>query len=223
MTNLKRDLILIYGPEPVAQAIEAWKQSGFDAADQLQGESLECFSFLYPEPEPEPRKKQPKPAPAIKPHKPGPQNEAPKKEPEPEPEPEPVPQITEDPEPEQEPVKKTDPIPGLKFTFDHDRKKTNLFKTDLYKCCGNNEYRPVFMRVNFKNGFAYATDANILCKQSLKHIHGFTDEQMQIIEGRQLMAHDYKKLCGPGYFVSMDETGIHYIDKQKNKMLCSMG
>lgn len=215
MTNLKKDLILIYGPEPVAQAVEAWKQSGFDAADQLQGEALECFQFLYPEPEPEPRKKQPKPAPVNKPHKPGAQNEVPKKELEPEPEP--VPQITEDPEPEPEPVKKPDPIPGPKFTFHHDMRKTNLFKTDLWKCCGKDQHRPVLMRVNFKNGFAYATDAYIVCKQSLEHIHGFSNELVGLIEGRQLMAQDFKKLSGPGYFVSMDETGIKYVDKQGTK------
>jgi len=214
MTNIKTDLILIYGPGPVAAAVKSYSEHGPEGSENLTGEALECFKFLYPDETPAPEKKT-KPAPAKKPHKPGPQNEVPKKEPEPEP------AIIEDPTPEPEPIpepeKKKEPTPDLDFIFDHDRKKTNLFKTDLWRCCGKDELRPAFMRVNFKNGFAYATDAHILCKQSLKHIHGFSDDMVQAIEGRQLLADDFKKLSGPGTFLKMDDEGIWYMDKQKTK------
>lgn len=208
MTNIKTDLILIYGPGPVAAAVKSFREHGPEGSENLTGDALECFKFLYPAETPAPVKKV-KPAPAVKPHKPGLQNQAPKKEPEP------VPQITEDPEPEPtpEPGKKKEP----EFLYEHDRKKTNLFKSDLWKCCGNDELRPAFMRVDFHKGFARATDATILCKQSLKHIHGFTDEMVQQIEGRQLLADDFKKLSGPGTFLKMDDQGIWYMDKQNKK------
>lgn len=56
--------------------------------------------------------------------------------------------------------------------------------TMLHIACGDDELRFVMTFINIKNGFAYATDAFIIVKQSLTIVHDFKPEELKHIEGK---------------------------------------
>jgi hypothetical protein len=67
------------------------------------------------------------------------------------------------------------------------------FKTKLYEACSSDELRPVLMCVHFKNGFAYASDAHMVVKQSLEY-HAI--QEPLFLEGKCIHKDNYKAIMG---------------------------
>lgn len=65
-------------------------------------------------------------------------------------------------------------------------KKTGGFITPFHELLMKDITRPVFTMAHFVNGFVYATDANILIRQSLGRFHGLDDEQINNLEGKKI-------------------------------------
>lgn len=66
-----------------------------------------------------------------------------------------------------------------------------LFKSDLSKVCGKDELRPALSIVHFSNGYAYATNAHALVRQSLAWME-FTPEDIAILNGKSLTVSGFK-------------------------------
>lgn len=65
------------------------------------------------------------------------------------------------------------------------------FKSDLSKILSKDDLRPILTVVSFQNGFAYATNAHALIKQSLEWM-GFTKDEIDMLNGKSLDATAFK-------------------------------
>lgn len=65
----------------------------------------------------------------------------------------------------------------------------------LFDIAGQDGLRPVMKCVQFKDGFAYATDGHMLIKAMLQDITNFDPEELAILEGKciSVMFSDGKK------------------------------
>lgn len=75
--------------------------------------------------------------------------------------------------------------------FDTNGEYRPNFPSALHKATGNDDLRPVFRHVIFKDGYAYATDANILVRQSLKYIN---IEGFENLEGKKIHAEIFRRI-----------------------------
>jgi hypothetical protein len=64
----------------------------------------------------------------------------------------------------------------------------------LDKICSTDDLRPVFERIYFKDGFAYATDTHVIVKVNVKRISSFSDEEIGLLDGKLLHKNAYKEL-----------------------------
>lgn len=67
------------------------------------------------------------------------------------------------------------------------------FTTKLYEVCSNDSLRPILMCVHFNNGFAYASDAHMVIKQSLDY---HTILEKELLEGKSIHMDNYKAIMG---------------------------
>lgn len=72
--------------------------------------------------------------------------------------------------------------------------KLSFLQSKLENITGTDDLRPAMQCVYFKDGFVYATDAHVLIKQSLSDVHGFTDEEIKILDGKMVHRDVLKKL-----------------------------
>lgn len=61
--------------------------------------------------------------------------------------------------------------------------KTKNFKRKLNLACSTNDLRYIIQHIYFDEGYAVATDAHVLVKQSLRE-HNFTKEEIEIMNGK---------------------------------------
>jgi DNA polymerase III sliding clamp (beta) subunit (PCNA family) len=85
------------------------------------------------------------------------------------------------------------------------------FKSDLTKVVSSDYIRPALNLIRFQNGYAYATDAHSLVKQSLEWI-GFRKEEIDLLNNKSLSVEGFNYIKKALFFEVMDD-GI----------LCSMG
>lgn len=64
----------------------------------------------------------------------------------------------------------------------------------IHKVCSDDELRPVFGYLYFKDGNVYATDSHIAIAAPLSTISNFTDEEKELIEGKLIHATQFAKL-----------------------------
>lgn len=69
--------------------------------------------------------------------------------------------------------------------------KKNTFNTHLYECCGDDELRPILQCIQFKHGFAYASNGIISIKQTLDLQSVLNKE---LLEGQLLHRDNYKSI-----------------------------
>lgn len=73
--------------------------------------------------------------------------------------------------------------------------KKRTFTTHIHLACVKaNDLRPAFEYVYFINGYAYASDANVLIKSSMKEY--FDIEGLDLLDGHALHAEVYKLVMG---------------------------
>jgi len=64
----------------------------------------------------------------------------------------------------------------------------------LHKACANDEYRPVMAYIQFKDGYAYATDAHIAVRANLQHISALDPEDIAKLNGYFIHSSQYEML-----------------------------
>lgn len=96
--------------------------------------------------------------------------------------------------------------------------KTKNFRTKLNLACSNDGLRTVLQYISFDDGYAVATDAHILVKQSLKE-HGFTKDEITIMNGKFLHKDAFVEIFRYDY-VSVDINGFTCI---KGLVKCIIG
>lgn len=70
----------------------------------------------------------------------------------------------------------------------------NFLKTNIQNACGNDDIRPHFKCVYFKNGYAYAIDCHILVRESLNHVHDMNDDQIKMLDDKMISKDSFKYL-----------------------------
>ena len=67
------------------------------------------------------------------------------------------------------------------------KKKRKIYQlhTNVHKACSNDPLREWMTHVTFWDGYAYATDAHVLIKQSLTEI-GFKEKDLPMLHGRMM-------------------------------------
>jgi len=88
-----------------------------------------------------------------------------------------------------------------------------FFVSALHEACGKDSLRPVMSHVFFTNGKVWATDAHILVSQDLRETLGFTDEHVQLLEGKYLEAGHVKELTK---CIAFETTAEYVQGTQKN-------
>ena len=69
----------------------------------------------------------------------------------------------------------------------------HTFTTKLYEVCSTDDLRPIMMCVHFKDGYAYASDAHMVVKQSLDY-HTILDKEL--LDDKSLHKDNYKAIMG---------------------------
>ena len=64
----------------------------------------------------------------------------------------------------------------------------------LHKVCADDELRPVYGYIYFKNGNAYATDAYMAIAAPLSFVSTFSDEEQKLLEGKLIHATQFAQL-----------------------------
>jgi hypothetical protein len=82
------------------------------------------------------------------------------------------------------------------------------FTTKLYEVCSNDELRPIFMCVHFKDGFAYASDAHMIVKQSLEY-HSIVNPEL--LDGKSIHKDNYKAIM-QFEIATCDASGVQCMD-----------
>jgi len=67
------------------------------------------------------------------------------------------------------------------------------FTLKLYECCSDDDLRPIMNCVHFKGGYAYASDAHIVIKQSLEY---HTIINPELLDGKSLHKDNFKAVMG---------------------------
>jgi hypothetical protein len=69
------------------------------------------------------------------------------------------------------------------------------FVKPIHLACGNDELRPVMQGVMISNGFAVATDAYCIVKQSLKDTSLINQDTIKMLEGKMIHKEVWAQLC----------------------------
>ena len=56
------------------------------------------------------------------------------------------------------------------------------------------ETRPYLDLISFRNGYVYATDTHIIVKAKIKDISNFTDDELELLEGKSISSSSFRKL-----------------------------
>jgi hypothetical protein len=67
------------------------------------------------------------------------------------------------------------------------------FTLKLHECCSDDDLRPIMNCVHFKGGYAYASDAHIVIKQSLEY---HTIINPELLDGKSLHKDNFKAVMG---------------------------
>lgn len=78
------------------------------------------------------------------------------------------------------------------------------FTTKLHEVCSDDELRPIMMCIHFKEGFAYASDARMVVKQSLEY-HSIINPEL--LEGKSIHKDNYKAIM-QFEKATCDDTGV---------------
>ena len=85
----------------------------------------------------------------------------------------------------------------------------------LHKACANDSYRPVMAYIQFKDGYAYATDAHIAVRANLSNISALDQEDIAKLNGYFIHSSQYELLLkfshievGEGFIKLIGEDGI---------------
>src|SRR5690606_35096019 len=92
--------------------------------------------------------------------------------------------------------------------------KTKNFRRKLSIACSNDDLRPVLQCICFDEGFAVATDAHFIVKQSLRE-HGFNEVEIEIMNGKFLHKDAFNEVFRYDN-VKVSEEGFNCIDKKNN-------
>lgn len=92
--------------------------------------------------------------------------------------------------------------------------KTKNFKRKLSIACSNDDLRTSLQCVYFDEGYALATDAHIIVKQSLTE-HDFTKEEIEILNGKFLHKDAFNKIYQYDQ-VEVTKEGFECISKNNN-------
>ncbi len=68
----------------------------------------------------------------------------------------------------------------------------------MHILCGKDVYTPVQGNVFFENGYMYATNAFMAVRASIKEHTGFNEDEIKLLNGKQISAANFLKLysCG---------------------------
>lgn len=88
----------------------------------------------------------------------------------------------------------------------------NFLNSNIHNCCGSDDLRPNMQHVYFKDGYAYATNAHILIKESLATVHGFDEEQIKLMNDKYIHKNSFKYLKGAVVY-TITENGIDAVYK----------
>lgn len=72
--------------------------------------------------------------------------------------------------------------------------KPEFLKSKIYKACDTKSIRKALEYLYFKDGKVVATEAHILLEQDLIECHGFTKEQVKLLDDKLLHSNDAKIL-----------------------------
>jgi hypothetical protein len=86
------------------------------------------------------------------------------------------------------------------------------FKAPFHLVLSKDRLRPALCQAHFLNGYVYATDANVLIRQSLVEFHGIEEEQAKILEGKRLNESKLRILWD-AETVEFKPDGIEFKDK----------
>lgn len=87
------------------------------------------------------------------------------------------------------------------------------FKSPLHYACSNDDLRPAMCCVYFTKGYAYATNAHVVVRQSLKWMD-FSDEQIKTLEGKFLTANAFAEVYKAKWIFEITGQGIECISKK---------
>lgn len=71
--------------------------------------------------------------------------------------------------------------------------KTKNFRKKISLACSDDDLHPILQHIFFDEGYAIATDARLLLKQSLKD-NGFTQDEISIMNGKYLHAEAFNEI-----------------------------
>ncbi len=81
------------------------------------------------------------------------------------------------------------------------------FQAPIHLACSRDELKPDLQYVFFEEGYIWATNGVILARQSLKAIHGFSKEEVDMLEGKRLHSSVFKAILGH-YIIEIKEDRI---------------
>lgn len=79
------------------------------------------------------------------------------------------------------------------------------FRLKMNLACAKDELRPALTYVCFNNGYMVATDAHIVIKAKITSFSHFTDEEVEILNGKYLSSDTFKKVLACKHVVVTDE------------------
>ncbi len=89
----------------------------------------------------------------------------------------------------------------------------------MHILCGKDVYTPVQGNVFFENGYMYATNAFMAVRASIKEHTGFNEDEIKLLNGKQISAANFLKLYSCGVLFVREngiEDGSHIKIRQKN-------
>lgn len=102
--------------------------------------------------------------------------------------------------------------------------KRDFFELKLETIASRDELRPALNCVYIKDGYVYVTDAHVAVKQSLKEIHGFSEDVIKALDGKLIHKDAIKLMRGnKAYEVTEDgvtaiaggrKTTYHFVDER---------
>lgn len=93
--------------------------------------------------------------------------------------------------------------------------KSKNFTGQLDLICGDDILRPAMHHISFIDGFAYATNAHLGLRTSLKK-HNFTDEEISIMNGKFIHKNAFKEIYKYDHII-VEADGFHCM---KNEVKC---
>jgi hypothetical protein len=92
------------------------------------------------------------------------------------------------------------------------KRKIGGFITPIHEALSKDETRPAMCHAWFLNGYVYATNGSILCRQSLTQFHGIDPEQTVLLEGKVLSHSKVKTIYG-AWITEFREDSIYVLSK----------